>query len=141
MAKPMTYTVRKVISTNHSLNLDRQYNLLEPKLIFPKEVYSFDKNDTNQSNEAIKVEISKQEELVNKSLKYKNYIPQNDKYKGNNKILAGKVVEVKNNIESNFNKDLNTITVNNKNNQITNNNNRFNDTYTNLHVDGNIYKK
>ena len=141
MAKPMTYTVRKVISTNHSLNLDGQYKLLEPKLIFPKEVYSFDENVTNQSNEAIKVAISKQEELVNKTLKSKNYILQNDKYKGNNKIFAGKVVEVKNNIESNFNKDLNTITVNNKNNQITNNNNRFNDTYTNLHVDGNIYKK
>ena len=57
------------------------------------------------------------------------------------KFWLEKFVEVKNNIESNFNKDLNTITVNNKNNQITNNNNRFNDTYTNLHVDGNIYKK
>ena len=59
--KDMTYTVRKVISTNHSLNLDGQYKLLEPKLIFPKEVYSFDENVTNQSNEAIKVAISKQE--------------------------------------------------------------------------------
>ena len=141
MTKYMVYTVRKIISTRYNLSQDEKYDPFEPKIIFPKEVCSYDKRETSYFNKEMNVVPPTQEELT-KSLKYKDYIPQFDIYKGNNKHLTGTVVEVKNNNYNESNKEtiFNTLTINSQINPETNNN-IFNESNKSFQIDGNIYNK
>ena len=68
MTKYMVYTVRK-ISTRYNLSQDEKYDPFEPKIIFPKEVCSYDKRETSYFNKEMNAVPPTQEELTKMTAK------------------------------------------------------------------------
>ena len=93
--KNLKFKIRKVISTKYNLSNESKYDPFAPKLIFPKESYNFNKENTSQFDKTKKVVPPTSEALAN-SMKYKDYIPDYKLYNWNNKNSTGAVINAKN---------------------------------------------
>ena len=93
--KNLKFTIIKVVSTRYDLSNESKYDPFAPKLIFPKESYNFNKENTSQFDKTKKVVPPTSEALAN-SMKYKDYIPDYKLYNWNNKNSTGAVINAKN---------------------------------------------